>query len=167
MERQPLRRSNRCRERRALAFGLLATTIGVVPRRSAAAPHIIVSKDLSCGCWSAWVEHLRSAKFVTHVREISGMRSLKRRLGVPAALASCRTPEVENFVIEGMFRRLSSGVCWTNGQVPSASQWHACRSGRPEWKCPEALMNPTKKSCSAWQDREYLPGAGDAELRLP
>lgn len=95
--------------RRALAFGLLATTIGVVPRRSAAAPHIIVSKDPSCGCCSAWVEHLRSARFVTQVREISDMGSLKRRLGVPAALASCHTAEVEGFVIEG---HVPASVIW-------------------------------------------------------
>lgn len=87
--------------RRVLAFGLLATTIGLVPRRSAAAPHIIVNKDPSCGCCSAWVEHLRAAGFVTQVREISDMGPLKRRLGVPAALASCHTAEVEGFVVEG------------------------------------------------------------------
>ena len=87
--------------RRALAFGLAAATIGVALRSAAAAPHIVVSKDPSCGCCSGWVEHMRSAGFVTQVREISDLEPLKRRLGVPAALASCHTAEVDGFVIEG------------------------------------------------------------------
>lgn len=87
--------------RRALTFGLAAATVGAAVRSVAAAPQIIVSKDPSCGCCSRWVEHLRSAGFVTQVREISDLEPLKRRLGIPAALASCHTAEVDGFVIEG------------------------------------------------------------------
>lgn len=90
-----------CLTRRNLAFGLAAATLGAALRSAAAAPQIIVSKDPNCGCCSGWVEHLRKAGFNVQVRELSDLGPLKRQLGVPGALASCHTAEVDGFVIEG------------------------------------------------------------------
>lgn len=88
--------------RRTLAFGLAAAAVAATGRGAAAAPpRIVVSKDPSCGCCSGWVEHLRGAGFDAEVRELSDLAPVKRRLGVPAALASCHTAEIGGFVVEG------------------------------------------------------------------
>jgi hypothetical protein len=87
--------------RRAFGFGLAAVSVGAAVHNATAATQIIVSKDPSCGCCAGWVEHLREAGFDAQVRELSDLRSLKGQLGVPSALASCHTAEVDGFVIEG------------------------------------------------------------------
>ena len=64
-------------------------------------PKVVVSKDPSCGCCGAWVDHIRQAGFPADVVETSAGNRIKTRLGVPPALASCHTAEVDGFVIEG------------------------------------------------------------------
>lgn len=87
--------------RRVLVFGVTAAAVSVSVHGAKAAPLIVVNKDPSCGCCSNWVEHLRSARFATQVRESGDLGPLKRRLGIPAALESCHTAEIDGFVIEG------------------------------------------------------------------
>lgn len=87
--------------RRVLVFGVAAAAVGVSVRGAKAAPLIVVNKDPSCGCCSSWVRHLGSAGFDTRVHELNDLEPLKRRLGIPAALESCHTAEIDGFVIEG------------------------------------------------------------------
>lgn len=66
-----------------------------------AAPYVMY-RDPGCGCCMAWAAHAREG--LSHevtVREDVPMASVKRQLGVPAALASCHTTVVEGYVIEG------------------------------------------------------------------
>lgn len=61
-----------------------------------------VSRDAGCGCCHAWAELMRrSGRFDVTLLDVADMAALKRRLGVPAALASCHTATVQGFVIEG------------------------------------------------------------------
>lgn len=66
-----------------------------------AAPYVMY-RDEGCGCCMAWAAHAREglSNEVT-VRENVPMARVKRQLGVPAALASCHTTVVANYVIEG------------------------------------------------------------------
>ena len=64
-------------------------------------PLVNVSKDPSCGCCDGWAAHIEAAGFPVRVVESADMASLKRRLGVPADLASCHTAEVNGYVVEG------------------------------------------------------------------
>lgn len=64
-------------------------------------PLMTVTKDPNCGCCDGWVDHVRTAGFPVRVVEAEDVDSLKRRLGVPAELASCHTAEVEGYVVEG------------------------------------------------------------------
>lgn len=43
----------------------------------------------------------RSGRFAVSVRNSNDMSAVKRRLGVPADLASCHTAEIAGFAIEG------------------------------------------------------------------
>ncbi len=66
-----------------------------------ALPRVVVTKDPTCGCCTAWAEHLREAGFPVEVVETAEINRVKTRLGVPAALASCHTAEVGGYVLEG------------------------------------------------------------------
>lgn len=90
--------------RRALLVGLAATPIAASIFSATAAeilPPMKVTKDPSCGCCGAWVEHIRAAGFTAEVVESPEVNRLKVRLGVPQALASCHTAEINGYVIEG------------------------------------------------------------------
>jgi hypothetical protein len=62
---------------------------------------MVVTRDPSCGCCSAWVEHIRSAGFQVEVIESNDLAALKLRLGIPGHLAACHTAEIEGYVLEG------------------------------------------------------------------
>ncbi|WP_445503802.1 DUF411 domain-containing protein [Microvirga sp. G4-2] len=96
--------SNLTISRRALLVGLAAAsiTIAAFPALAAEAlPAMTVTKDPSCGCCGAWVNHIRKAGFSIDVVESPEVNRLKVRLGVPQALASCHTAEIGGYVIEG------------------------------------------------------------------
>jgi hypothetical protein len=90
--------------RRALLAGLAAASVAASSFPSWAAevlPKMTVTKDPSCGCCGAWVEHVRKAGLSVEVMESAEVNRLKVRLGVPEALASCHTAEIGGYVIEG------------------------------------------------------------------
>jgi hypothetical protein len=61
-----------------------------------------VSRDAGCGCCHAWTELMqRAGRFRTRLENVADMAALKRRLGVPADLASCHTALVDGLVVEG------------------------------------------------------------------
>lgn len=70
---------------------------GARPRRLS----MIVHRDPGCGCCEAWAELARGAGYEVAVRDEADMPAVKRRLGVPANLASCHTALVADYVIEG------------------------------------------------------------------
>lgn len=69
----------------------------------ATAPRIHVLKDPTCGCCTAWIEHLHVHGFHVAVEEIDPERLTVRKgeLGVPADLQSCHTGQVDGYVLEG------------------------------------------------------------------
>ncbi len=90
--------------RRALLAGLAVSALSVSARSTLAVetlPRMVVTKDPTCGCCTAWVEHVRAAGFDVAVVESSDLSRLKIRLGVPQTLASCHTAEIGGYVIEG------------------------------------------------------------------
>lgn len=78
-----------------LVFGL------VTPLRAEPSVVLDVYKDPNCGCCVGWVEHLHHFGFRARVTDTADMAAIKRRLGVPDALASCHTARLHNYVIEG------------------------------------------------------------------
>ena len=79
----------------------LATLTGLPALAQGALPNIAVTKDPSCGCCGNWVTHLKQAGFPVEVTDSAEVNRLKVRLGVPKALASCHTAEVDGYVVEG------------------------------------------------------------------
>ena len=86
--------------RRTLLAGVAAMLVAPLPLHAATST-ILISKDPSCGCCSGWAEHLRAAGFQTKIVDVANLAPIKERLGVPPALASCHTAEIDGYVIEG------------------------------------------------------------------
>ena len=90
--------------RRALRGGLRALLLGFLfAAGSAAAGTMTVYKTATCGCCSAWVEHVRNAGFEVDAVNVSRAELVdhKRRLKLPSALGSCHTAVIDGYVIEG------------------------------------------------------------------
>ncbi len=66
-----------------------------------ARPPMKVHRDPNCGCCEAWVAHVRKAGFEARIEVSDDIDAVKQRLGVPAALASCHTAEIDGFLLEG------------------------------------------------------------------
>lgn len=60
-----------------------------------------VWKSATCGCCTAWVDHLRAAGFAVMAHDEEAMDAVKAAHGVPRALRSCHTALVGGYVIEG------------------------------------------------------------------
>lgn len=87
-------------DRRSFALGLSALAVASAAKAEPPSPEILVTKDPSCGCCNAWVEHFRQAGFEVRVVE-APVNPLKAKLGVPRDLASCHTAQVGGYVVEG------------------------------------------------------------------
>ncbi len=91
--------------RRALMIGAAqaAAALALSPPSLAAEalPKMTVTRDPNCGCCSNWIAHVKAAGFPVEVVEVPDVMPLKTRLGVPDALASCHTAEIDGYVVEG------------------------------------------------------------------
>jgi hypothetical protein len=64
-------------------------------------PRLTVYKSPTCGCCAKWVGHVRRGGFKVKIVEMSDVKPMKDRLGVPGDLVSCHTAVVDGYVIEG------------------------------------------------------------------
>jgi len=64
---------------------------------------IHVLKDPSCGCCTTWAEILVSEGFAVTTEDSSGadLFAFKLDHGIPQAMVSCHTGEIEGYMIEG------------------------------------------------------------------
>ena len=91
-----------CISRRHLlaAAGALALVPGAA---LADGPIVEVAKSPTCGCCTAWIEHMRAAGFTVNVTDVEydALQQVKTRLGIGPDHASCHTARVDGYVIEG------------------------------------------------------------------
>ncbi|SPJ26555.1 DUF411 domain-containing protein [Falsiruegeria mediterranea] len=68
-----------------------------------AVPVIKVLKSPTCGCCTAWVEHVRQAGFAVEAQDIDqdALYAFKDRLQIAPELAGCHTAVVGDYFIEG------------------------------------------------------------------
>lgn len=66
-------------------------------------PIIEVYKSPTCGCCTAWVDHVRQAGFAVEAQNIDqdALYALKDRLQIASDLAGCHTAVVGDYFIEG------------------------------------------------------------------
>ncbi len=88
--------------RRAVLAGGLTLAAGLMSRPVAAAKAAVtVYKSASCGCCALWVTHLKDNGFPTRAEDVADLGSVKKKHGVPEALASCHTALADGYVVEG------------------------------------------------------------------
>src|SRR5690554_5042543 len=83
---------------------LLAATAGALTAtaaRAAPARALTVYKTPTCGCCGGWVAHMRRNGFAATVIEQADLTPVRRRLGVPDAVASCHTAVIDGYALEG------------------------------------------------------------------
>ena len=64
-------------------------------------PQVLVHKSPTCGCCKLWVDHLRKEGFTVEARDVDNLHPIKERVGIPHAMGSCHTAEVDGYFIEG------------------------------------------------------------------
>lgn len=62
---------------------------------------IDVYKSATCGCCTAWVEHLRANGFNVKTQDVPNTAAYRARFGIPAALGSCHTAMIGGYALEG------------------------------------------------------------------
>lgn len=91
----------------AAALGAGALALGDGDERSgtaaeaASGPEMVVYRSPTCGCCTAWVEHMREAGFRVRVEDRTDLGPVKAEMGVPRDLTSCHTARVGGYVVEG------------------------------------------------------------------
>jgi|SRR6056297_681708 len=90
--------------RRGLFAGA-ASLAGLTPFVALAqtAPAVHVLKDPNCGCCEAWVRIMRAEGFEVTTENSFGtlLMQHKTQAGIPQAMISCHTAEVEGYFLEG------------------------------------------------------------------
>ena len=84
----------------------ITTALGSIAlaRPALATPtRIGVYKSPTCGCCSAWVEHMARSGFTVDAHDVDqgALYALKARSGITPELASCHTALVSGYVVEG------------------------------------------------------------------
>ena len=89
--------------RRSFLLAALALPALRLPAHAAQGPEIRVLKSPSCGCCTAWADHLSAAGFSVDLRDVPNEQlwTMKDRLGIGDETASCHTAMIEGYVIEG------------------------------------------------------------------
>ena len=89
--------------RRSFLLAALALPALRLPAHAAQGPEIRVLKSPSCGCCTAWADHLSAAGFSVDLRDVPDEQlwTRKDRLGIRDETASCHTAMIEGYVIEG------------------------------------------------------------------
>ena len=84
---------------------LLAGAAATLPLRALAntEPVIKVLKTPTCGCCTAWVDHVRQAGFAVEAQDVDqdALYAFKDRLQIAPELAGCHTAVVGDYFIEG------------------------------------------------------------------
>ncbi|MEX0300938.1 MAG: DUF411 domain-containing protein [Leisingera sp.] len=89
--------------RRSLLLAAASLPLAAFPAFAASEDRIRIMKSPSCGCCTAWAEHLAAAGLETEVQNLPDAQlwSMKERLGITGDLASCHTALAGPYVIEG------------------------------------------------------------------
>ena len=80
-----------------------ASTVLARPLWANTSPVIQVVKTPTCGCCTAWVEHVRQAGFAVEAQNVDqdALYAFKDRLQIAPELAGCHTAVVGDYFIEG------------------------------------------------------------------
>ena len=91
--------------RRQLLTTLLATAFAAPliagAATTTATPVVDVYKSASCGCCTAWIEHLQKNGFTVRAHDVADAPAYRAKFGIPDELGSCHTGMVDGYALEG------------------------------------------------------------------
>ena len=58
-------------------------------------------KSPTCGCCGVYSSYIKDDEYTLNIEDIEDMSIIKKRFGVPEALGSCHTMEIDGYVVEG------------------------------------------------------------------
>lgn len=67
----------------------------------AVAADMVVYKSPTCGCCTAWIDHIEANGITVDVRETYDLEPIKAKMGVPGQMESCHTAMIDGYVVEG------------------------------------------------------------------
>lgn len=87
----------------ACAGLLAAAAASIAPAWATPASNkkIMVYKTPTCGCCSAWVEHLTAAGFDAQIVDRPDLTPIRARFGAPEDLRSCHFAIIGRYIVEG------------------------------------------------------------------
>ena len=88
------------RRRMLTAVAAMAVPTGACARNGRQTA-LTVFKTPTCPCCDGWIGHMRQAGFEVSVQILADLRPVRRRLGLPEAMASCHSGLVGGYLIEG------------------------------------------------------------------
>jgi hypothetical protein len=88
-------------KRRHVLALLSGAALSVATPAFAAGPQVTVFKNPSCGCCTAWVDHLKAAGFSVTVTEVPDTAGPRKLAGIAEKLGSCHTARVGGYALEG------------------------------------------------------------------
>lgn len=86
---------------RVASLALAALVAVGCSRPAEAGPIVTVYKTPTCGCCTAWEDHLRENGFQVQSQKLNDLRQVKSQQGVPQALGSCHTAVIDGYTVEG------------------------------------------------------------------
>jgi len=78
-----------------------ASALLVAPLAYAASPVINVYKTATCGCCSAWIDHLKSSGFKVVAHDVADPGTIRAKFGISEQYGSCHTGVIGGYAIEG------------------------------------------------------------------
>ncbi len=87
--------------RTVLQAVVLLGTMPVIAIAGTEARVIDVYKSASCGCCTAWVDHLRESGFEVKTHNVPNTAAYRTRYGIPSSLGSCHTATIGVYALEG------------------------------------------------------------------
>jgi hypothetical protein len=67
----------------------------------AASRKLVVYKSPTCGCCTAWVDHMKEHGFAVEVHDKADVTPIKEESGIPQRLHSCHTAFIGGYALEG------------------------------------------------------------------
>lgn len=80
---------------------LLVATMIATGSALAAEPVLEMYKHEGCGCCGLWASHLERAGFKVRSHEVRDVSVVRKRAGIPDAVASCHTATIGGYAVEG------------------------------------------------------------------
>ena len=90
--------------RRSVLLAILAAPSFVLltqPGRASPLPKLTVFRNPGCGCCAGWAQHMNAAGFEVTMQDDPNLDDRRKRLGIPAELASCHIAMTEGYAFEG------------------------------------------------------------------